>query len=168
MGCDIHAMIEKKFSYGDEDLEKHGFYVNAGNPCIMRNYVTFSILAGVRNYYDLNPISDPRGMIVYPDVIPEKAKVDTSLGEGVRYREVHCSEYTGWARNWGVDGHSHSWVTLEEMKSYDIESVKKRLEKADADRGGVFVVWDNLIAVMEHYGTGVPDKWVRLAFFFDN
>ena len=54
------------------------------------------MLAGVRNSYDMKPISEPRG-------IPE----DASDGVKAAY------EY------WDADAHSASWLTLPELLSFD-------------------------------------------------
>ena len=54
MGCDIHAMIEKK--------NKLNWWINAGKPEIDRNYQIFSVLTNVRNYDEIPFISNPRGI----------------------------------------------------------------------------------------------------------
>lgn len=87
MGCDIHAVFEKYVDgnwvqFGDDD-----------SMCIGRNYFLFSILADVRNYSDIVPISKPKGF-------PEN--------------------YDGYlVEHWEYDGHSRSWLTLQEILSYD-------------------------------------------------
>lgn len=60
-----------------------------------RNYALFGILAGVRNYDEAPRISDPRGL---PD--DTTAFVQTE------------------SNGWGRDGHSHSWVTLQELVDF--------------------------------------------------
>lgn len=62
-----------------------------------RNYMLFSVLADVRNYSDrVKPIDLPRGL---PDDVSLEVK--------------RKSDYDG------VDGHSHSWLTLRELLDYD-------------------------------------------------
>lgn len=60
-----------------------------------RNYGLFSILAGVRNYDGAPCISDPRGL---PSDVTAAVK--------------------GESDSWGIDGHSHSWVTLQELVDF--------------------------------------------------
>lgn len=87
MGCDIHATFEKYvdgnwIQFGDDSM-----YIG-------RNYLLFSILADVRNYFhDIMPISKPKG---FP------------------------KDYNGDLLDvWKFDGHSRSWLTLQEILSYD-------------------------------------------------
>lgn len=74
-----------------------------------RNYDVFSILADVRNGYGFagvktgagfNPISEPKGL---PD------NVSTLVYEA--------------SDAWGIDGHSHSYLTLRELLEYDWNQV---------------------------------------------
>lgn len=116
MGCDIHFFVEKrvegkwvsadKWEIDKDDDEprqprvpwEQSFYHS-------RNYNLFAILADVRNGRGFagvktgegfNPISPPRGLP--DDVSPEVGK------EAVR---------------WAGDGHSHSFLTVEELLDYD-------------------------------------------------
>lgn len=167
MGCDIHAMIEKRHWYREEDRQEKFFYVNAGNPHILRNYPLFAFLAGVRNYYGINPISRPRGILVYPEDLPPGAKrCDKFYPDDLFFRMSHCLEYRLLAKFYGEDGHSHSWLSLAEMKGSDI---RKEMSNAGIkDVLNLSLIWDDLIAVMEHYGKGLEDHEIRLSFFFDN
>lgn len=61
-----------------------------------RNYLWFSILAGVRNGYNIEPMDEARGL---PIDVSHEVK-----------REHDCI---------GVDGHSHSWFTLSELLDYN-------------------------------------------------
>jgi len=122
MGCDIHFYVEKKvgdtwvtadewFPDPDEDgrLSTYrwgpGFTVEKEPMYTGRNYGLFSILANVRNGYGFAgvdtgdgyvPICDPRGL---PDDV--------------------CSEVNTASDEYGCDGHSHSWQTVEELLQYD-------------------------------------------------
>lgn len=61
-----------------------------------RNYSLFSVLANVRNYdYNIKPIDDPRGL---PDDVSETIKIRASDPER--------------------DGHSYTWLTLDEIVKY--------------------------------------------------
>lgn len=117
MGCDIHFFVETKQQDGswqsadewaDDDGYKHVKEELYGD----RNYSLFAILADVRNGRGFagvqtgegyNPIAAPRGL---PDDVSKEV--------------FECSE------EWGIDGHSHSWFTLAELKAYDWDQVTKR------------------------------------------
>lgn len=58
--------------------------------CVSRNYLLFAKMAGVRNY-DIEAISPPRGL-------PEDVSVVTKFESD----------------DYGVDGHTHSWLSATE------------------------------------------------------
>ncbi len=116
MGCDIHFYVERrvddKWLTADiwkpaNKAEYHSVpYVDYDSHFYDgRNYDLFAILANVRNGNGFagiktgegfNPISEPRG-------VPEDA----------------CQEYKGAVEDYGGDGHSHSYLTVAEILSYD-------------------------------------------------
>jgi len=117
MGCDIHVNYEVKMGSGgwerinweDEFIRKMRIdedgtqwpewdFNKMGESVyyISRNYFLFSILADVRNYCDMVPISSPRGL-------PKDVSQDTLTK----------------SKEFGCDGHSHSWLSLEELLAYD-------------------------------------------------
>ncbi|MEC0035902.1 hypothetical protein P4L29_15740 [Bacillus cereus] len=134
MGCDIHAYVEvKRYPYQDEKRE-NGVWINADKWTVNqeqvlhpeddqrhmiidyddhiykgRNYYLFATLANVRNGKGFTPISEPKGLPV--DVSPEMKKI---------------SDY------WDRDGHSHSYLTLKELLSFN---------------------WDEVIEAAEFYGS---------------
>lgn len=164
MGCDIHAIIEKRGRYT---------WINKGDPDIGRNYELFAVLANVRNEDGIPCIAEPRG-----------APRDCS------------SAFRGWLASWEGDAHSASWVTLAEMKAYNVEqefqdsslilSIDEESKQVTSTcrwtSGGhlgpvgkrkVFAlwgrkVWTDLIAKMEEVRGESSDEDVRLVFFFDN
>ncbi len=95
MGCDIHARLEIKL---DDTwficLDKDGEPLE---PFYNRNYNVFAMLANVRNYGDLISISQRKG-------IPEDASIEVNT----------------FIREYGVDGHSHSYLTLQDLLNYDL------------------------------------------------
>jgi hypothetical protein len=101
MGCDIHCWAEAKKPDGTWDVVP-GIVTrdtepgNPGEAVEGRNYALFALLAGVRNYDDVVPLAEPRG-------IPH---------DGSDY-------YLKMVENWGGDGHSHSWLTLAELLAHD-------------------------------------------------
>ena len=169
MGCDIHAMIERR------QTTNYGYtrWVNAGDPDINRNYEVFAVLAGVRNEAGIPAIALPRG-------VPNDC----------------CEAYVSWHEDWGVDAHSASWVTLAEMKAYDHEQTvySERLVTSRDEDGkitstcsatngphlgpvgetNVFGPWgaEAWLALIERVeavnGAEDTDEDVRLVFFFDN
>lgn len=84
MGCDIHVHVEVKID---------GIWEHYAFPNVRRNYRLFAKMAGVRNSYDIDPISKPKG-------VPGDATKLTSL------------DY----RDWGSDAHSASYMGLDEIK----------------------------------------------------
>ncbi|MGN4944622.1 hypothetical protein [Bacillus cereus group sp. MYBK104-1] len=130
MGCDIHVYAEvRHFSHNDQE-RKNGVWVNVDKWTRSvdnviypedyskkwevdyvdrmykgRNYALFAILADVRNYWDINPISKAKGL---PENISPEVK--------------DLSDY------WGGDGHSHSYLTLNELLSFNWE---KETEASD-------------------------------------
>jgi hypothetical protein len=126
MGCDVHWMCERiethwktkeekwvncdhfklNRDYDPEDTDDRYFskkyeVVPVAND--RRNYDLFAVLADVRNYNGIiTPISPPKG-------IPED--VSPVIREEIEY--------------WDSDGHSHSYLTLKELKDYQKENFVK-------------------------------------------
>ena len=123
MGCDIHIYTEAKrtvdgkekwinvdnwrlnpyFQVYKEETEEYNIkpiYCN-------RNYELFSFLADVRNYGGNKSFGFDRGL---PDDISPQTKKE--------------AEY------WGIDGHSHGYCTLEELKNAIKGVAKIRYEGA--------------------------------------
>ena len=108
MGCDIHIHIEYNDTRNKQDKREwrcadwfrlNKYYGKRGE--LKYNYVPvwkercydlFAILADVRNYDNIEPISEPRGLPL--DVSKEVLK-----------------DY----RDWGDDAHSASYLTLQEL-----------------------------------------------------
>jgi len=126
MDCDIHTMMEVK--------NKHGWWINAGDPEIIRCYGTFStcaILANVRNYDEIPPVSEPKG-------IPDDC----------------CTEFTSWSETYC--GHSHSHITLKELKDYDKSQVVCEY----------CLILNEIIDKLEAIGMK-NDEDIRIVFFFN-
>jgi len=110
MGCDIHLFTERKRNINDQErwvnidhLKLNPYYGNNEYEDVFvvlnlfekRDYRLFSILGNVRNYSNNYFISEPRGL------------------------PHDCSELTKKESiKWGCDGHSHSYLTLEELKKF--------------------------------------------------
>lgn len=114
MGCDIHCFAEVKkngnwekvgsvfkdpsYDWYKENYKELPYYVKefTDSPYDGRNYALFSMLANVRNHYDIVPISNPKGL---PDDISNDVKAEYAI--------------------WHDDSHSRSWLTVRELKEYD-------------------------------------------------
>lgn len=112
MSCDIHMYTEIKRTIRDkevwvnvDDFRINPYYdgVDSSETQFVhqdlygdRNYGLFTLLAGVRDYSEKTvPVSDPKGL-------PED-----------------MSDFTAEAADrWDSDGHTHSWLTLAEIKSF--------------------------------------------------
>lgn len=111
MGCDIHLYVEKRGEDGtwvaadkwvknpeyESDPEYESEYVVDWKDLLYsdRNYSLFAVLAGVRNSYGIDPIYEPRGL---PTDVTELVKAKSD--------------------RWGIDGHSHSYLTLAELETH--------------------------------------------------
>lgn len=121
MGCDIHSRAE--MDYGEEAWEgidkalwpypyfREDEGVNLYNvpytnqPFHDRQYDLFALLANVRNYYNIEPFSEPRG-------VPEDAS----------------KEWRAVVEDWAEDMHSHSWITAREVRELLEKSYNRRVE----------------------------------------
>lgn len=123
MGCDIHMYVEYKKELPIKDSKEReekwlcGDYFKY-NPYKdifddekefermellgHRNYSLFATLAGVRDYSELvTPVSKPKG---FPS---------------------DCCDYVNEEKKqWDGDAHTHSWLTLKEIKKYQASSPK--------------------------------------------
>lgn len=116
MGCDIHMYTEVKRSIREkevwvnvDDFRINPYYDGKDNSERQfehqdlygdRNYGLFTLLAGVRDYSEKTiPVSDPKGL-------PENMS-DITREESER---------------WDGDGHTHSWLTLAELKSFQAKN----------------------------------------------
>ncbi len=90
MGCDIHGWVEYNWGANWEPM------LNAES-VLSRNYDTFGLLFGVRNYVNFKSIAPERGI---PKDVSDFVKKDSLDG----------------------DSHSHSFITLEEYNAIDWET----------------------------------------------
>lgn len=95
MGCDIHAIMERR-RYPDDPMFAD-VWINAGDPDLDREYMLFGALAGVRSV-EMPSLSRDRGL---PDDVTDI--------------------FEAYTESWRLDAHNHGWVTLAEMKAYDPE-----------------------------------------------
>jgi len=116
MGCDIHLYVEKLVNgkweiqrgfvssmyEADSEFFSTAKFRNAVTPYDNRNYQLFGALAGVRED-NIKPIAEPRGL-------PDDASPEVAAE----------------AKDYGIDGHTHSWLTLKEILDFDWSQIVVR------------------------------------------
>lgn len=140
MGCDIHMFAERKINgkweniYLKETIRIYESHSHTKNfyTYDSRSYALFTALAGVRNSIGVPVISIPKGL-------PEDA----------------CDEVKKESEEYGVDGHSHSFLGLKDLLAYDW------------DRLGFFGVFDSDV-LLRLKSLGSDYENTRIVFFFDN
>jgi hypothetical protein len=91
MGCDIHTHAERKVDGKYEAIKDL-------HPFDWRSYAMFGWFADVRNYSDVPPLSDERGL---PDDVSDSVR----------------TEHMGW----GGDAHTASWMSVEELTAFNYD-----------------------------------------------
>jgi hypothetical protein len=146
MGADIHMFIEYKVDDGDWQADPHhvmsdeddgGYLLSVS--AVGRNYEIFAALAGVRG-----PGPDPRGL---PDDVSAVIKAESD--------RIDC------------DGHSHSWLSLDEYKKF-IKKNKKTGNFADTDRKEAFYDWDAYSWDGKDGKPTRPPYWTTVANYCDD
>lgn len=136
MGADIHGVLQGKVGSKWES-----FYEIDDD----RSYAVFSALAGVRNYNDVTPIAEPRGL-------PEGFSMDEN--ESVTLRYSNQKIWTG--------EHSHSWLTLDEILNWDGWSQQLDNGTTLGDACEQFITWAKWAKMrMSYFGA-------RIVFGFDS
>lgn len=167
MGCDIHVYVEYKHNDGHWNADdrhrvieedEHYSYIeefSAGG----RHYGFFGALAGVRSSA-VGPLYEPRGIPEDLSDIVQKA-ID----------------------NWSSDGHTHSYLSLDEYKEV-IDNFNKKIDerfpddlsaKITEDDGYFYLYKDCLRKIEKHNAEAIlldaphlKIKECRIVFFFDN
>ena len=140
MGCDIHATLEYDWNSNKKKTGNEKWWrAFARDLDIDRNYQLFTILAGVRD-------TGIRPVIAYNRGVPEDASW----------------EYKDDSEEYGVDGHSHSWVTFDELKNWGVEVKDSYPSNPEEFRN------DDWYKTMEVLADRYGDQNVRLCFYFDN
>ena len=144
MGCDIHLHVE---------VQIDGIWHHYATPRISQNYKLFAKMAGVRNYDNIEPITQPRGLPL-----------------DVTFITQFDSEQV-----WGVDGHNHSWLTSQEVADiFKFEKIiqthgkrSRRISWDYEETGYLFGNgYDDFHTYREDYPKRLNDfRWV---FWFDN
>lgn len=147
MGCDIHVYTEKRNDLGhwetvNEDTD--GAYTS-NDKNVWRNYQLFGLMAGVRREIDGH--FEERGL---PEDVSEAVKKESD--------------------SWDGDGHTHSYLTLDEMMEKVIDAKNKHIlgdssiEAYDASRSLDADIINGVFTPEEISDSGN----YRLVFWFDN
>lgn len=146
MGCDIHAYLEKRRDDGTYECVDSVFNH-------LRDYNLFAFLADVRNYSNIEPIGHPRRNI----------PTDTS--------EYVLSQ----RKEWGSDGHSSSWISVDELFAFDYSAIIKQntgyntwggiTSGTQLDMKYSDFLGDDIMKVILRLGKFVDH---RIVFWFDN
>lgn len=119
-----------------------GRWEHYNHPSGRQNYEMFGRMAGVRG--DAEPIAEPRGL-------PDDASIMTRFDASI----------------WGDDGHSHSWLSVDEMAALsrwvELHHLPHGFEGAFGYLFGSG--WEGWVDYPEDRVKGVED--VRCVFWFD-
>ncbi len=130
MGCDIHLHVEVNID---------GKWEHFHAPFIWRNYTLFAMMADVRNYEHIDPISKPRG---FPEDISYISR---------KHFEMYERDY-----------HSASWLSGEEYRKLANQySEMVRKEGNERYMGFELEEMKMDISIFDY-------KDLRLVFWFDN
>lgn len=126
-----------------EVKDRWGNWYLLNQPRVQRDYGLFEKMAGVRGEIE-NAIFPPRGL-------PKQLSIVVTAEDA----------------HWGVDGHSHSWFTMEEMDRIEKWYKKYRLKYSDDYVWPVFGFlfgngFDSKESLIE------PFVDCRMVFWFDN
>lgn len=158
MGTDIHVYIEqKKFKNENSTMFKwisvdEWIYDTFSEEMEVpfskrywkdRNYLLFAILANVRNRYNVQPISAPKGL---PDDVSPEVKNQSDEENG--------------------DAHTRSWLTLKELIEYDWQQTME-------DDNEVISPYEELVipfvsAFIPRLSKIDEPENIRMVFWFDN
>lgn len=168
MGCDIHSVAEyydtsaKKWRgrslYFKDPYAENTWRIRG--PFEYRSYGVFGFLANVRNYSGIPPLSEPRGLPL---------DISGTADDLVTY--------------WSLDGHSHSWFTVEELTQFNYDAIVEDLRVTrelapgffsggcTTKRGeGVTMTWREFLGSLffEDLEELQREGIQRIVFWFDN
>ena len=138
MGCDIHSILQVK---------ENNQWVSKEIGVTFRNYDAFAILAGIRNPYDLIPISPQRGLPEDFNIVDYDLHPDTIESPYHRPDGYYMGEY------------GYGWVLLSEIFEY-----RDKMKPEDLDKIQYLYNWAKTINIKykNEY------KEFRLVFGFDS
>lgn len=132
------------------EVKVNGKWLHYGAPNVPRTYLLFALMADVRNVFGVAPISRPKGL-------PEDVSEITRMS----------------AEKWDGDGHSHSWLSAEEIALLDARwteefTARQPGEWRDLEHHYFGYLEGTLWSGFTEYRRprGIED--VRFVFWFDN
>ena len=141
MGCNFHGYLEV-MEYPESERYK---WFSVHKLPYTRSYWFYAALAGVRNYIEIEPISEPKGM-------PSDASMMS---------QADCQED-------GLDGHTHSWLTATELLNYDWNQKIDYDERKVTLCSSIHTHCKALLTEVAYLATQDGSDRVRLVFWFDN
>lgn len=138
MGCDIHAYLEKKNANGKYEYICEVF--DDG-----RDYNLFAFIGDVRNYSNIEPIIPPRrGMPEYVSTYVQDERLI-----------------------WGSDGHSASWIDIDELFDFDYSKIVNQ-NRSYNTWGGHSSGTQLLMTYQDFLGEHTMKRILRLGKFIDH
>lgn len=120
MGCNIHFGVQIRVFSVEDGSE----FVTVCRGFEYSDYDLFALLAGVRNYHNVTPLSQPRGLPKDLGLCKLEGEGNISLVADEEHRYHPKKTYNNWhssAAIWmGV--HSHTWFTLNEFDNFKCEN----------------------------------------------
>lgn len=142
MGCNLHGYLEV-MEYPEAD--KWNWFSVHKLPDT-RNYWFYAAIAGVRNYIEIEPISEPKGMPKDPSMMSLSDAIDD-----------------------GSYGHSHSWLTANELLNYEWS---QKIKEGDTEEtilsDSLHTHFKALLTEIAYLATQYGSERVRMVFWFDN
>lgn len=135
MGCDIHSFAEAKKN-GKWERNEDPIFAEGSEPFGWRSYGLFGFLADVRNYSQITPISETRGLPSDSEWLNSEARhqgprsywTETPVMIETNYDDIHHD----------MNYHSHSYLTLKELLDFDYSQTfwDRRISRTTRFPGG--------------------------------
>ena len=138
MGSNIHGYLEL-LEYPNTDYER---WEQSYPIQYDRDYYFYGVIADVRNYLELEPISKPRGL---PKDVSRDTKYDSD--------------------QMGGDGHSHSYLYANELREYNW---KQKIPDGRMLIDAMNTTHKALLLLVNFFAHEYGDDGVRIVFWFDN
>ncbi len=162
MGCDIHPVVQVRVSGQWQDVSLGSDRSERSeHPVATQDYEVFSVLADVRNQWDIVPIGSCRG-------VPYDFQVVEGFHPCLDHSGKVLEERTGssgvsWSLSDAMDAcqdciwmgeHSYTWVSLQELLDYNWDAIVH--EK-------MTVLWVHYVKWVQAGRQGFPQEWCASA-----
>lgn len=164
MGCDIHLFTEKKVNgkWADQNTDLE----------VDRNYDLFSILADVRNYNNIVPISEPKGIPADADE-PFKKESDRMDDDGHSHSYLTLQELLDYLPN--VSDKQSGMISAEQAERLEAGELPTSWSRSTSTPGYVYREWQSrdeslqdVVNKLNDLKGDLPETDIRIVFFFDN